>query len=208
MPTPTAERREEMLGLLAEKTLALACDLQQQALAAEDVDEKVKLATAFGGISRSCRLSIALHAQMEAERLKAEREAERELAGPPAEPPPKPQKTDRELAVYRKAQRVERAVERCVWSEHDWEDESEQIAGESLLDDLRDRLGDLTDDAAAFLEADVDLIIEGFCRELGVEPPDRPVRLQLPAATAAAPGSRLGGPSLASAPAAAAPNSS
>jgi hypothetical protein len=206
MSTPTAERREEMLGLLAEKTLALACDLQQQALEAQDVDEKVRLAAAFAGISRACRLSIALHAQLEAQRLRAEREAERELTDPSPEPPPEPLKGDRELAVYRKTQRVERAVERCVWSEHDWEDENEQVAGESLMDDLRDRLADLSAGGEAFLEADVDLIIEGLCRELGVEPPDRPVRLELPAI--AAQDGPLDGPFPATAHAAAAPNSS
>lgn len=195
-----------MLGLLAEKTLALACDLQQQALETPGVDEKVRLAAAFAGTSRSCRLSIALHAQMEGQRLRAEREADDDLPGSPQSP-----RSERELAVDRKAQRVTRAVKRCVWSEHDWEDESEQIAGESLVDDLRDRLADLSADGEAFIEAAVDLVIEGLCREFGLAPPDRPVRLELPAIAAPATSARdgpSGGSFPAPAHAAAAPNSS
>jgi hypothetical protein len=48
--TALAARREEMLGVLAEKTFALACAVQQRALAAEDPAEMAGLSAAFAGL--------------------------------------------------------------------------------------------------------------------------------------------------------------
>jgi hypothetical protein len=153
-----ADRREEMLGLLAEKALALACAVQQRALEAETPGEMAALSGAFVKLSRSVRQSIALHAKLESDRQRGERQ-EQALA-PPREPTP----------AERKQARVRRAVERLVWDEYDRDDEGEEETAFSLLDDLTDRLGELAE-ADDFLAADVDALIAELAVELGLEPP-------------------------------------
>jgi len=155
-----AERREEKLGLLAEKALALACVIQQRALEAETPGEMAALSGAFVKLSRSVRQSIALHAKLETDRRQGERQ-EQALA-PPPEPTP----------AERKKARVRRAVERLVWDEYDRDDDGEEETAVSLLEDLTDRLGELAE-AEDFLVADVDALIAELAVELGLrfEPP-------------------------------------
>jgi hypothetical protein len=177
--TPSAERREQMLGLLAEKTLALACAVQARALEAESADEMAKLSGAFARLSRSVRQSIALHARLEGDRLRPAPAAPAPAQPAPAAAPSEPEDPHR-LAVRRRRAMITRAVERCVWNEYDDEDEDEEATACSLLKDFDDRLADLAEDDA-FLDADPDRLIAQFCAELGLEPP--PVR---PRATLAA----------------------
>jgi hypothetical protein len=153
-----ADRREEMLGLLAEKALALACAVQQRGLEAEAPGEMAALSGAFVKLSRSVRQSIALQAKLETDRQRGERQ-EQALA-PPREPTP----------AERKQARVRRAVERLVWDEYDRDDEGEEETAFSLLDDLNDRLGELAE-ADDFLAADVDALIAELAVELRLEPP-------------------------------------
>jgi len=172
MSEPSAERREQMLGLLAEKALALACAVQQRALEAESAAEMASLAGAFVKLSRATRQTIALHAKVEAERLGGERVA-RALA-PRREPTP----------LERRQARVRRGVERLVWTEYDPNDGNEEAYGESLLEDLDDRLDEIMR-AEAFLDADPDALIAQLAAELGLEAPPPPVRVSLPAPPAA-----------------------
>src|SRR6185312_3158436 len=126
--TPTAERREQMLGLLAEKALALACAVQTRALEAETTEEMARLSQAFVRLGRSARQSIALQARHEHDRLRGQREAtEAEVEA-------------HALAVERRKQQMEDGVEAILCA--DWDPEIEEDNGESfeLIRSLRERL--------------------------------------------------------------------
>jgi hypothetical protein len=153
---PTAERREQMLGLLAEKALALACAVQQRALEAETSEEMARLSHAFVRLSRSVRQSIALHAKQESDRARGEHEAaEIEAQG-------------RAQAVSRRKRQLERGVEAILCA--DWDPEIEEDAGESfeLSEALRERIEDLSE-AEDFLAIDPDRLIAQLCDDLAVE---------------------------------------
>jgi hypothetical protein len=145
-----------MLGLIAEKALALACAVQQRALEAETTDEMVKLSQAFVRLSRSVRQSIALHARQERDRLRGEQEAadaEAEARAP---------------AVDRRKQALQRGVEDILCA--DWDPEIEEDDGESfeLSASLRERIEDLSE-TEDFLEIDPDQLIAQLCEDLAVE---------------------------------------
>ena len=169
-----ADRREQILGEVAEGLHAVFKETQRRAMEAEDTDEFVRLAGALSKLGRGLRQSLALHARFET----ARRDAASEAADEPA--PPAPADPRRQAVDNRKAF-ITRGVERCVWSEYDTDDAGEEAAACSLLEDLSDRLDDLARQDA-FLDADIDALIAQFCREIGVGPPERPVRAQLPPA--------------------------
>jgi hypothetical protein len=78
-------------------------------------------------------------------------------------------------------------VERCVWNEYERGDEAEEFTGDSLLEDLHERLSDLMAEPEAFLALDPDDLLVDLCKELGVKPPEfRPRAPAVPAAAAAA----------------------
>jgi hypothetical protein len=154
--TPTAERREQMLGLLAEKTLALACAVQQRALEAETSQEMAQLSQAFVRLSRSVRQSIALHAREERARIRGDREAAEAQA------------QARAPAVGRRKARLMRDVMDILGA--DWDPEIEEDDGESY--DLTAALGERLDDLGEtedFLDLDPDQLIAQLCEDLAVE---------------------------------------
>src|SRR3954453_3239170 len=75
-PSPTAERREEILGELAEWMHAAAREAQRRLLEAETTDDFVKLTGSLAKLARGVRQSILIHRKLEAERLEAARRAE------------------------------------------------------------------------------------------------------------------------------------
>jgi hypothetical protein len=172
----SADRREQILGEVAEGLHAVFKETQRRAMEAEDTDEFVRLAGALSKLGRGLRQSLALHGRFE----KTRRDAASEAVDKPASPAPA---DPRRQAIDNRKGFITRGVERCVWSEYDNDDAGEEAAAYSLLDDLSDRLDDLARQDA-FLDADVDALIAQFCREIGVDPPERPVRAQLPASAA------------------------
>jgi hypothetical protein len=154
--TPTAERREQMLGLLAEKALALACAVQQRALEAETSEEMAQLSHAFVRLGRSVRQSVALHAKEEKDRLRGEHEAAEAQAQARAQ------------AVGRRKKELQRGVEAILTA--DWDPEIEEDRGESseLIRSLREHLDDLSE-AEDFLDLDPDRLIAQLCDDLAVE---------------------------------------
>jgi hypothetical protein len=153
---PTAERREQMLGLLAEKTLALACAVQQRALEAETAEEMAQLSQAFVRLSRSVRQSIALHARHERDRLRDEQAvAETESEA-------------RAHAVERRKQALQRRAEAILCA--DWDPRIEKDGGESfeLSAALYERIEDLSE-AEDFLDIDPDQLIAQLCEDLAIE---------------------------------------
>src|ERR1700760_3907950 len=72
----TAERREEILGELAEWMHAAARAAQRRLLEAETTDEFAKLAASMTKLARGVRQSILLHRKLEGERLAAAQRAD------------------------------------------------------------------------------------------------------------------------------------
>jgi hypothetical protein len=167
-----AEAQEQALGIFADAVLKLALDIQQQALDADDLDQKVRAAGAVHQLGRGLRQTIALQAKLarDARRDAAEAPEPATLADEPKAPaePPSP----KAVAVRRRRDWLTRGVERCVWNEYDREDETEEFTGDSLLEDFQERLSDLMADPQAFLALDpCDLIVQ-LCKELGLTPPE------------------------------------
>jgi hypothetical protein len=171
-----ADRREQILGEVAEGLHAVFKETQRRAMEAEDTDEFVRLAGALSKLGRGLRQSLALHARFEKER----RDAAAEAADGPAPAAPTPPADPRRQAIDKRKAFITRGVERCVWNEYDDDDADDAY---SLLEDLSDRLDDLARQDA-FLDADIDALIAQFCREIGVDPPEPPTRAHLPAAPA------------------------
>jgi len=164
----SADRREQILGEVAEGLYAVFKEAQRRTLDADDTDEFVRLSAALSKLGRGLRQSLALHARLEKER----REGGSEPVEAPAQPtaPPAPPVDPQRQAIAQRKAFVTRGVERCVWSEYDDDDADEETTAYSLLRDLQDRLDELARDDA-FLTADVDTLITQFCQELGVDPP-------------------------------------
>ncbi|THD75128.1 MAG: hypothetical protein E7812_17820 [Phenylobacterium sp.] len=154
MTSTLDETRMKMLGELAELGLVLARDLQQAALTAKELDEKVRLADAFHRVGRGVRQSLALHARLERDAQRTEREDD---AGRPS-----PVEAKR---VQRKAQ-LKSVVERLIWTEREKLDESPTT--------LRLRLAQMLAAEAEtedFLDLDAEAQVANLCRILGLIPP-------------------------------------
>jgi hypothetical protein len=166
-PAAMAEAQEQALGIFADAVLKLALDIQQQALAAEDLDQKVRAAGAVHQLGRGLRQTIALQAKLA-------REARREAAHDPAPQAAAPAApTDpKTVAVSRRRDWLTRGIERCVWNEYDREDETEEFTGDSLLEDFAERLSDLMADPDAFLALEPTELMVQLCKELGLKPPE------------------------------------
>src|SRR3954454_6674776 len=88
----------------------------------------------------------------------------------PRSPPNRSRRPTQGVAVRRRRDWLTRGVERCVWNEYDRE-EAGEFTGDSLLQDLHERLADLQADADGFLALDPDDLLVQLCKDLGVTPP-------------------------------------
>jgi hypothetical protein len=166
--TVMVEAQEQALGVFADAVLKLALHIQQQALDAEDLDQKVRLAGAVHRLGRGLRQTVALQAK-----LARDARTEAAKAQPDAQPSEEPTPLDpKTVAVGRRRDWLTRGVERCVWNEYDREDEAGEFTGESLLEDLHERLADLMAEPDAFLQLDPDALLVELCKDLGLEPPE------------------------------------
>ena len=159
-PTATGERREQILGELAEWMHVAAREAQRRLLDAETTDDFVKLTASLAKLARGVRQSILIHRKLEAERLdaasRAESAAVRAEAGSEMVP------------RHFKRVRIRTAITRHVWNELEDEEEAELIR-----DDLNARLDEMEGDDD-FLDTPIDDLIAGLCRDLGFDPPAPP----------------------------------
>ena len=175
--TASSERREEILGELAEWMHAAAREAQRRLLAAETTDDFAKLTGSLAKLARGVRQSILLHRRLEAERLAAAERADEAAA--------RAEGTSEFVPRHLKRVRLRTAITRHVWNE--FEDDEE---AELFRDDLNARLDEL-EAADDFLDTPIDDLIAGLCRDLGFDPPPPPLTSPIAAATAG------GGPSAA-----------
>src|SRR5438445_6736493 len=114
-----AKAQEQALGIFADAVLKLALHIQQEAMVAEDLDQKVRAAGAVHRLGRGLRQTLALQAKLARDaRGDAVATAEdKAFDPPPSEPaaPPDP----KTVAVRRRRDWLTRGVERCVWNEYD-----------------------------------------------------------------------------------------
>ena len=150
------EAQTQALGIFADAVLKLALDVQQQALATEDVDQKVKLAGAVHQLGRSLRQTIALQAKLARE---ARRDADHAATQDDVR---------RARAIPQKQQAVRRAVERLVWTEYERDDDE----AEQMLADLDEFLDDEAFEPG-FLETPVEVLVARIAQtfELTLPPP-------------------------------------
>ncbi len=158
--TATAERREEILGELAEWVHAAAREAQRRLLAAETTDDFAKLTASLAKLARGVRQSILIHRKLEAERLEADHRAGDSAAGAQA--------ASEFVPRHVKRVRIRTAITRHVWNELEDEEEAELFG-----DDLNARLDELEGEDD-FLDTPIDELIARLCRDLGFEPPAAP----------------------------------
>ena len=80
-PAAMAEAQEQALGIFADAVLQLALDIQKDALACGDLDQKVSAAGAVHQLGRGLRQTIALQSRLA-------REARADAAAAPPRPKP------------------------------------------------------------------------------------------------------------------------
>src|SRR4051794_23830216 len=166
-----AEAQEQALGIFADAVLKLALHIQREAMEAEDLDQKVRAAGAVHRLGRGLRQTVALQAKL-ARDARAEAAKAQPTSQPTREPHPEPTPPDpKTVAVRRRRDWLTRGVERCVWNEYERDEDGGEFTGESLLEDLDERLSDLMADPDAFLALDPDELIIQLCKELGLTPP-------------------------------------
>ena len=173
-PTPTAERREEILGELAEWMHAAAREAQRRLLEAETTDDFVKLTGSLAKLARGVRQSILTHRKLETERLEAARRADDAQANAAA--------GSEFVPRHVKRVRLRTAITRHVWNELDGDEEAELFR-----DDLNARLDEMEAEDG-FLDAPIDDLIAQLCRDFGFDPPAPPATSAAPIAAARAGG--------------------
>jgi hypothetical protein len=164
--SPTAERREEILGELAEWIHAAAREAKQRLMEAETTDEFVKLAGSLAKLGRGVRQCVLMHDRLEGQRLRADAVAETARAEAASEA--------RQNTLDRQKSRISRAVERRL--EQEWPDTEDPDDGDEFndrLDHLSERLDDLSE-REDFLDTDADALIAKLCEEFGIAPPAIP----------------------------------
>src|SRR5512144_1675534 len=106
-----AEAQEQALGIFADAILKLALHIQQEALDAEDLDQKVRAAGAVHQLGRGLRQTIALQAKL-ARDARTETVRREPHIAPASEPAAQPDPMT--VAVRRRRDWLTRGVERCV----------------------------------------------------------------------------------------------
>lgn len=174
---PTAERREEIVGELAEWLHAAAREAKQRLLQADTTDEFVKLAASLTKLARGVRQCVMVHDRLEGRRLSAEAAAQDERV--------EAEFDARRNAVERHKARISGPVEERF--EEEWpetEDLEDNDVFNGRLDHLTHRLDDLAE-REDFLDLDPDTLIAQLCEEFGIAPP--PPRAATTSPDAAAP---------------------
>jgi len=160
-----AERREQILGDVAEGLRAVFKEAQRRTLEAEDNDEFGRLSGTLCKLARGVRQCTLLHAKLQRERLADEADsAQSEQLTRVADV------QDRRAAITRKVTR--RFNE--VWPDDDDLDENEVF--NERLERLDARLDDLCE-AEGFLDLHPDVVIARLCEEFGLTPPAPPAPL-------------------------------
>jgi hypothetical protein len=159
--SPTAQRREQIAGELAEWMHAAAREAQRRLMEAETTEDFATLAATLAKLARGVRQSLALQAKFEAERLKGERAVrlEAEIAA--------------SSAVSWKKARIRTAVERVVWNERDDVEDEEDL--DEAMEEVDARL-DRMAGAEGFMETPDEPLIGELCEAFGLKVPDAVVR--------------------------------
>lgn len=128
-----AERHGRMLARFAELSLSLAEDVHAAAVAAEDPEQKARLANGFHKLGRAMRQSIALEARFVRDRARDQRAAQTDAV------------EDARAAVRRRQDQVRAIVERRIYCEVEpceapvWlADLNERLEEEALYDGFDD----------------------------------------------------------------------
>jgi hypothetical protein len=158
--SPTAERREQILGELAEWLHAAARDGQRRLLEAETSEEFERLSGSLCKLARGVRLSVLAQKKQEEARLVAEAKAAKAQA-------------DDEARAYAIPRHLRRVRIRAAVGRHVYEELEDDGEVEMFWADMNARLDEL-EGADDFLETPIETLVARLCRDLGVDPPEPP----------------------------------
>ena len=163
---PTAERREAILGDVAEGLHAIFKETQRRTLAAEDDEAFARLSASLCDLARGIRQCVGWHARLERERRSDEAQAALNA------------RLSRLAQVEDRKHRLARVVGRRLEAERPEDDDDDAL--DARLGLLSERLEDLCEDTG-FLDHDPDALLARLCREFGVTaPPPRPATRIVP----------------------------
>jgi hypothetical protein len=175
VPPATLERHRQILGELAELSLALARRFQEEAMAAP-IEEAHGLVLGFQRVSRSLRQTLALEARLERDHARALVEAARHAD------------EDRRARVDARRRQVDVTLTRLIWTE------GERAEIGANLVELSRRL----DEECAFdrfLDGPVDHLINRLRQDLGLPANDAALDFATIAPDPSAPAGPPSGPS-------------
>jgi len=152
----TAERREQMLGELAEWLHAAAREARTRLQETETPADFATYNNALHKLGRGLRQTLALQARFETERLAGERQQRIQA------------ETAAREARSSKKGKILGAIERLVWTEHEDFDEDDV---EAYMDDVVLRLDTLAE-APDFLATPDAPLIAQLCEAFGLPIPD------------------------------------
>lgn len=172
-----SERRQQMLGELAELDLVAAKAAHASYLAAIDTPEEAEKGRTYQRMSRSLRQSLALHERLERlaarEAREQAHEARREaVLHPPHEDPPPRRSFPRDIpAANARADELRTAVRRLIWTEgfEKSELESERELEGEFYRQLEHWLADARCDDD-FVTRDLDDQVAQVCEDFGLNP--------------------------------------
>ena len=155
---PIADRREQILGELAEDLALVARETKRRLMEAEDNDAFVRLSGSLCKVARGVRQCVAMHARLESDRRRQDAEADSDAGF-------------RRLGeVHDRRTRLAKTVSRRLSADWYERDDTSDEAWEAAQDTLNERLNDLCE-SEDFLDLDPDTLIAQLCEEFGVEPP-------------------------------------
>jgi len=183
-----AERRQEILGIMAELDLVAVRAAHASYLAAIDTEEEAEKGRTYQRLGRSLRQSLALHERFEhnaARRAREDAEADRRdaILNPPViEDEPRRQFPRDIEAANQRADDLRTAVRRVIWSEGF--EKSELESEQELLGECYRRLEDwLLDDRCDddFATRELDEHVAEICEAMDLNPEHAARWRELPA---------------------------
>jgi hypothetical protein len=155
-PVLTSERIEAMFSGVAEVCFAAVETAGERLQVAPDMADFERAGRTLQTACRNLRQTIALKQRFDREQAALAADRRRE-----ADAEHKAATQARESAVTRHHMRVRRHFERVLWNEYEEDDAQE------MFNDIDERLGEISEDAA-FLETPVETLITRLAEEFGV----------------------------------------
>jgi hypothetical protein len=168
------DRHGRILAELAGLSLELARDLQNRALTAETPEHAARLASAFQGVARGLRQTLALELKVADFRRRQELDARRDLAaGILSDLPDDSTVLGAALDKATRRDEINAVVGGLIWNEYEQpEDDADATTAPDpeVLQRALDHFLDVAERREDFATADLDLQVMVACHALGLDP--------------------------------------